>query len=173
MIISLQGQVPDVKAAFVAPNATISGNVSVGEGSSIWFNAVLRAEGAAITVGRDVSVQDHVMVHVDVDTPVSIGNGVTIGHNAVVHGCTVEDDVLIGMNSTILNNAHIGKGALVAAGALVPEGMEVPENALVAGVPAKVKKIFTEEQVKSRQAYYVGLYAEEAKAYAEEIGRGI
>ena len=173
MIISLPGEEPDVsKAQFIAPNATISGSVTLGRNVSVWFNAVIRAEGDPIFIGDETNVQDHVMVHVDVKHPVHIGRRVTIGHNAIVHGCTVEDDVLVGMGATILNDAHIGRGSLVAAGAIVLEGQVVPPNSLVAGVPAKVKKTFTAEEVAARQEYYIGLYLKEGAMYAQALGVG-
>lgn len=174
MIVELPAGKPDVsQALFVANNATICGNVTLGAGTTVWFNAVLRAEADPISIGEAVSVQDHVMVHIDFGYPVTIGNRVTIGHNAVLHGCTVHDDVLIGMNSTVLNGAVIGRGALVAAGALVPEGMVVPPNSLVAGVPAKVKKTFTEEEVNARQDYYIPLYRQEGIDYTAALGSGV
>ena len=168
MIRSIEGCTPETaQAAFIAENATVCGDVKLGEESSVWFGAVLRAEGEPLRVGSRTNIQDNVTVHVDYGYPVSIGNNVTVGHNAVVHGCTVEDDVLVGMGSTILNGAVIGKGSVVAAGALVLEGAVVPPNSLVAGVPAKVKKTFTEEEVANRVAYYTPMYVREAKEYAE------
>lgn len=167
MIVSIDGCTPDVsKAAFVAENATVCGNVVAGEDSSIWFGAVLRAESEPLRIGARTNIQDNVTVHIDNGFPVTIGNEVTVGHNAVVHGCTVEDGVLIGMGSTVLNGAVIGEGSVVAAGALVLEGAVVPPRSLVAGVPAKVKKTFTEEEVADRIAYYTPLYVSEAKHYA-------
>lgn len=167
MIVSIDGHTPDVsKAAFVAENATVCGNVVAGEDSSIWFGAVLRAEGEPLRIGARTNIQDNVTVHIDNGFPVTIGNEVTVGHNAVVHGCTVEDGVLVGMGSTILNGAVIGEGSVVAAGALVLEGAVVPPRSLVAGVPAKVKKTFTEEEVADRIAHYTPLYVSEAKHYA-------
>lgn len=174
MIISLPDYTPDISQAdFIAPNATISGNVTLGKHASVWFGAVIRAEREPIVIGDDTNIQDNVTVHIDVNYPTHIGKRVTIGHNALVHGCTIEDDVLVGMGATILNGAHIGKGALVAAGALVLEGMEVPPNSLVAGVPAKVKKIFTPEEVKKRQDYYINLYLREGQEYAATLGSGV
>lgn len=165
---------PDVaQARYIAPNATICGNVTLGRDTTIWFDAVLRAEDDPIVIGDETNVQDHVMVHIDFGHPVHIGSRVTIGHNAVVHGCTVEDDVLIGMNATILNDAHVGKGSLVAAGALVLEGQVIPPNSLVAGVPAKVKKVFTAQEVEDRQNYYIPLYLKEGADYAATMGSGV
>lgn len=170
MVIELAHGKPDVdKACFIAPNATVSGRVALGNDVSVWFNAVIRAEGDSITIGDETNVQDHVMIHVEAGMPVRIGKRVTIGHSAVVHGCTVEDDVLIGMNATVLDKAVIGCGSLVAAGALVPEGMVVPPYSLVAGVPAKVKKSFSQEEVAQRSNRYVPHYVEEGKEYARAL----
>ncbi len=170
MIIELPCAKPDVdQASFIAPNATISGNVTLGKDVSVWFNAVIRAECDSITIGDESNIQDHVMIHIDVGIPVSIGKRVTMGHSAVIHGCTIEDDVLIGMNATVLNNAVIGRGSLVAAGALVPEGMIVPPNSLLAGVPARIKKTFSQEEVEKRQAHYIPLYIQEANEYAQAL----
>ena len=167
MIISIEGHTPDTsQVAFVAENATVCGDVVLGKDSSVWFGAVMRAESEPMRIGSRTNIQDNVTVHIDNGFPVTIGNDVTVGHNAVVHGCTVEDGVLIGMGSTVLNGAVIGKGSVVAAGALVLEGAVVPPNRLVAGVPAKVKKTFTSEEVAERIAYYTPLYIEEAKHYA-------
>ena len=167
MIISIDGHTPEVsQAAFIAENATVCGDVVLGKDSSVWFGAVMRAESEPMRIGARTNIQDNVTVHIDNGYPVTIGNDVTVGHNAVVHGCTVEDGVLIGMGSTVLNGAVIGEGSVVAAGALVLEGAVVPPNSLVAGVPAKVKKTLTPEEVAQRIAYYTPLYVNEAKQYA-------
>ena len=167
MIISIDGHTPDVsQAAFIAENATVCGDVVLGKDSSVWFGAVMRAESEPMRIGARTNIQDNVTVHIDNGYPVAIGNDVTVGHNAVVHGCTVEDGVLIGMGSTVLNGAVIGEGSVVAAGALVLEGAVVPPNSLVAGVPAKVKKTLAPEEVAQRIAYYTPLYVNEAKQYA-------
>ncbi|MFJ4715217.1 gamma carbonic anhydrase family protein [Streptomyces sp. NPDC088785] len=132
--------------AFAAPMATLIGDVTLRAGASVWYGAVLRAEFEPIVLGTDSNVQDNCTVHVDPGFPVTIGARVSVGHNAVLHGCTIEDDCLIGMGATVLNGAVIGAGSLVAAQALVPQGMVVPPGSLVAGVPAKVKRELTEEE---------------------------
>ena len=166
MIVSIEGHAPDVsRAAFVAENATVCGDVVLGEDSSVWFGAVMRAESEPMRIGPRTNIQDNVTVHIDNGYPVTIGDDVTVGHNAVVHGCTVENGALIGMGSTVLNGAVIGEGSVVAAGALVLEGTVVPPNSLVAGVPAKVKKTFTPKEVAQRISYYTPLYVKEAKRY--------
>jgi len=123
---------------FVAPSAVLVGDVTIEEGASIWHGAILRGDFDAISVGRDANVQDNVVVHVDRGMPAKIGERVTVGHGAIVHGCTVSDDCLVGMNATINSGAVIGRGSLVASGAVVRESAEFPPDTLIAGVPAKV-----------------------------------
>ncbi|MEJ3403774.1 gamma carbonic anhydrase family protein [Rathayibacter sp. YIM 133350] len=132
--------------AFVAAGAVIVGDVRLQERSSVWYNAVLRAEAEPITLGTASNLQDGVLCHVDEGYPLAIGAGVSVGHGAVLHGCTIEDDCLIGMSATVLNGAVIGSGSLVAAGAVVLEGTVVPPGSLVAGVPAKVRRALTEDE---------------------------
>ncbi|MCT9820251.1 gamma carbonic anhydrase family protein [Microbacterium sp. W1N] len=133
-------------SAFVAAGARIVGAVTLGAQTSVWYNAVLRAENATIVVGERSNLQDGVAVHVDAGSPVVLGADVSVGHNAVVHGCTVGDGALIGMGAVVLSGAVIGAGSLVAAGAVVLEGTEVPPGSLVAGVPAKVRRALTEAE---------------------------
>ena len=133
---------------FVAPNATLIGDVELGADASIWFGAVLRGDIHFIRVGARSNVQDNSVIHVEHGTgPAVIGENVTIGHAAVVHGCTVERGALIGIGAKILSHATIGEQAIVAAGAVVQEGMNVPPRTLVAGVPAKVKRDLKEEEL--------------------------
>jgi carbonic anhydrase/acetyltransferase-like protein (isoleucine patch superfamily) len=132
--------------AFVASGARVIGAVNLGEGASVWYNAVLRADSAPITVGAGSNLQDNVSVHVDAGHPVVIGDNVSVGHNAVVHGCTIGDGSLIGMGSVVLSGAVIGASCLIAGGAVVLEGTVVPDGSLVAGVPAKVRRPLTDEE---------------------------
>lgn len=132
--------------SFLAAGARVIGDVELGPQSSVWYNAVLRAEAATITIGARSNLQDNVAVHVDAGRPVTIGEDVSVGHNAVVHGCTIGDGSLIGMGSVVLNGAVIGSGCLVAGGAVVLEGTVVPDGMLVAGVPAKVRRELTAEE---------------------------
>ncbi|MFZ3571920.1 MULTISPECIES: gamma carbonic anhydrase family protein [unclassified Streptomyces] len=132
--------------AFVAPTSVVIGDVTLHAGASVWYGAVLRSEVEPITLGADSNIQDNCTVHVDLGFPATIGERVSVGHNAVLHGCTVEDDCLIGMGATVLNGAVIGAGSLVAAQALVPQGMVVPPGSLVAGVPAKVRRELSAEE---------------------------
>ena len=147
-------------SAFVADNATVRGDVTLGERSSVFFGAVLRGDRAPITIGSGTNIQDNCVVHVDYDYPVVVGQNVTVGHGAILHGCTVGDGCLIGMHATILNGAVIGDGCLIAAGALVPEGMVIPAGSLVIGVPGKVVRPVSAEQaagIKANEEEYLQL----------------
>ncbi|GAA2752698.1 MULTISPECIES: gamma carbonic anhydrase family protein [Kitasatospora] len=147
LIIGVGGLEPEVDpTAFVAPTAVVVGAVRLGPRASVWYQAVLRGDAETIAIGADSNIQDNCTVHADPTFPVRVGERVTVGHNAVLHGCTVEDDVLVGMGARVLNGARIGTGSLIAAGAVVPQGTEVPPGSLVAGVPAKVKRPLTDEE---------------------------
>jgi carbonic anhydrase/acetyltransferase-like protein (isoleucine patch superfamily) len=126
------------RSAFVAPTAVVLGNVVVGEESSVWYGAILRADNDFIRIGDQTNLQDGTIVHVDEGVPCTIGDRVAVGHRVILHGCTVEDDCLIGMGSVLMNGCVIGRGSLVAAGAVVPEGSRIPPGSLVMGVPGKV-----------------------------------
>lgn len=146
-VIALADRTPALADdAFVADGARIVGAVTLGPRASVWYNAVLRADSAPITVGADSNVQDNVSVHVDSGHPAVIGDNVSIGHNAVVHGCTIGDGSLIGMGAVVLSGAVIGRGCLIAGGAVVLGGTEVPDGSLVAGVPAKVRRALTDDE---------------------------
>ncbi|MFH8250021.1 gamma carbonic anhydrase family protein [Microbacterium sp. B2969] len=146
-VLALPGRTPVIDpSAFVATGGRVIGSVTLEEGASVWYNAVLRADGDAITVGAGSNLQDNVSVHVDAGHPTVIGRDVSVGHNAVVHGCTIGDGSLIGMGSVVLSGAVIGEGCLVAGGAVVLEGAVIPPGSLVAGVPAKVRRELTEEE---------------------------
>ncbi|MDQ0679564.1 carbonic anhydrase/acetyltransferase-like protein (isoleucine patch superfamily) [Arthrobacter pascens] len=160
-LYAFAGDTPAVhESAFVAPTASIIGNASLAQDSSAFYGVSVRADTAAITVGAGSNLQDNVVLHADPGFPCSVGAGVSVGHAAVVHGCTVEDDCLIGMGATVLNGAVIGAGSLVAAGAVILEGTVVPPRSLVAGVPAKVRRELSDEEfegVKQNAARYVEL----------------
>ena len=146
-VLALPGRRPSIADdAFVAHGARIVGDVVLSEGTSVWYNAVLRADSARIEVGADSNIQVNVSVHVDAEHPVVIGRSVSIGHNAVVHGCRIGDGSLIGMGAVVLSGAVIGAGCLVAGGAVVLAGTEVPDGSLVAGVPAKVRRSLSAEE---------------------------
>ncbi len=134
------------KNAFIADTACIIGDVSINERSSVWFNAVIRADKAKITIGRSCSIQDNVVIHTD-DTDLRIGDGVTIGHGCVMHGHIIESNVLIGMNATILHGAEIGEYTIIGAGALVPPGHKIPPHSVVLGVPYKRIRMTTEDDL--------------------------
>lgn len=133
--------------AFVASGAVLVGRVTLADRASVWYNSVLRAEAEPITIGEGSNLQDNVSCHVDHGYPLTVGANVSVGHGAVLHGCTIEDDVLIGMASTVMNGAVIGAGSLVAAGAVVLEGTIVPPGSLVAGVPGKVRRELTVDEI--------------------------
>ena len=148
-------------AAWVAPGAFVRGDVTIGEQSNIWYNAVLRGDQEKITVGK-ATTQDCCVLHGDAGCDVVVGDYVTVGHGAVLHGCTVEDNCLIGMNAVVLDHAVIGEGSIVGAGAVVASGTLVPPTSLVVGVPGKVKKTLTDEDVAGSIANaesYLGLMA--------------
>lgn len=136
------------ETAFVAETAVLIGDVTVKAGASIWYGAVLRGDEGPIVVEENANVQDNATVHTANHLPCRIGKNVTVGHNAIVHGCLVGENAMIGMGSVILNGAVIGKECLIGAGALVKEGAEIPEGSLVVGVPAKVVRPLSEEQIK-------------------------
>ncbi|WP_308818880.1 gamma carbonic anhydrase family protein [Pseudonocardia alni] len=140
-MITVNGHTPQVhEQAWVAPGAVLAGEVRVGPETGIWYTCVIRADLAPITLGARTNVQDGSVLHADPGFPATIGDGVTIGHRAVVHGCTVEDDVLIGMGAVLMNGVHVGAGSLIAAGAVLTQGTVVPPGSLVAGVPGKVRR---------------------------------
>lgn len=145
MFLATRLQVP--ASAFVAPNAVLLGQVILGEEASVWFGAVVRGDLSPIVIGNQSNVQDACVLHVTRHHPVTIGERVTVGHGAIVHGATIEDDVLVGIRATVMNGATVGRGSLIGAGALVPEGVHVPPRSLVLGVPGRVVKPTSDEQV--------------------------
>jgi carbonic anhydrase/acetyltransferase-like protein (isoleucine patch superfamily) len=131
--------------AFIAKGALILGDAHLGRDSSVWYNTVIRADVAQISIGDETNIQDLSMLHADEGLPCSVGNRVTVGHRVILHGCTVEDDCLIGMGAILLNRVRVGRGSVVGAGALLLEGTEVPPGSLVVGFPAKVVRAVDEE----------------------------
>lgn len=150
-------------AAFVAPGAVVLGNVTIGAESSVWYNAVIRGDTEAIRIGKQTNVQDLCCLHADPGFPCTLGDRVTVGHGAIVHGATVEDDVLIGMKAVVMNGAHIGKGSLVAVGAVVLERMQVPPGSVVMGSPARIKRQLEEKDI-ARIRHAAEHYVEASKA---------
>ncbi|MBO6516961.1 MAG: gamma carbonic anhydrase family protein [Bacteroidia bacterium] len=147
LIKAFKDNAPQVEeTVFLAETATLIGNVTIGDKSSIWYGAVLRGDSDKITIGKRSNVQDNAVVHVDPGDPVTIGNDCIVGHLALVHGATIGNNVLIGMNSTILNGAVIGDSCIIGANALVTSNTVIPPNSLVLGSPAKVVKTLTPEQ---------------------------
>jgi carbonic anhydrase/acetyltransferase-like protein (isoleucine patch superfamily) len=170
MIRSFRGKHPQVApSAYVDPSAQVVGDVVVGERSSIWLNVSIRGDVNSIRIGNETSIQDNSVLHVDTtdEFRLSVGNRVTVGHRVVLHGCTVEDDALIGIGAIVLNGARIGRGAIVAAGALVPEGMSVPADSVAMGVPAKVRREVTPEE-RDRFRINVENYVRNTARYKEE-----
>lgn len=156
---------------FVAPGSTVLGDVTLGARVSVWYGCVLRGDVNTIRVGADSNVQDAVVMHGTLhEWPVVVGERVSVGHGAVLHGCTVEDDCLIGIGARVLDGAVIGAGSLVAAGALVREGMRVPPRSLVAGVPAVVKRALNEREIEVVRRT-PGRYLELARRHAEILRR--
>ena len=146
------------------------GDVRLGKNANIWYGAVLRGDINSISIGEGSNIQDGVIGHLSDDYPLIVGNYVTVGHGAVIHACTIEDECLIGMNSTILDGARIGRQSIVAAGAVVSSGMEVPAGSLVAGIPATIKKTLSAER-RTGLRKWAEKYLEVAKAHqAEESG---
>jgi carbonic anhydrase/acetyltransferase-like protein (isoleucine patch superfamily) len=137
------------KGVFVAPNATVVGNVKIAEGSSVWFGAVVRSDVALIEIGQCTSVQDNAVIHVSEGIETIVGDKVTIGHGAVVHGAQIEDLVLIGIGAIVLDGAHVETGSIIGAGAVVTEGTAIPSRSLVLGVPGKVTKQVSSEQLRA------------------------
>lgn len=147
-IYQLGDVAPDIDpSAFVADTATVLGKVTLEAGATVWFGATLRGDNERITIGAGSNVQEGTVMHTDPGYPLTLGNNVTVGHQAMLHGCTVGDGSLIGIQAVILNGARIGKGCLVGAGALVTEGKEFPDGSLILGSPAKVVRQLTQEDL--------------------------
>ena len=154
--------------SWVAPNATLVGKVKLEAGASVWFNAVLRGDNELIHIGENSNVQDGPVMHTDMGFPLTLGKGVTIGHNVMLHGCTVGDYSLIGINAVVLNGAKIGKNCIIGANALIPEGKEIPDGCLVVGSPGKVVRELIEPQKKMLEAS-AAHYVHNAKRYARDL----
>jgi carbonic anhydrase/acetyltransferase-like protein (isoleucine patch superfamily) len=131
---------------FIAPTAVVIGDVILHENTSVWFSCVLRGDADRIEVGAGSNIQDGTVMHADPGFPLTVGKNVTVGHNAMLHGCTIGDGSLVGINAVVLNGARVGKGCLIGANALVTEGMEIPDGSLVLGSPARIKSQLSEEQ---------------------------
>ncbi len=159
MLIEYAGNRPKVADdVFVAETAVIIGNVELGKGANVWFGAVLRGDKDRIVIGDYTNVQDNVTIHLDPGKPTIVGNGVTIGHAAIVHACVVEDNCLIGMGSTILSGARIGRDTIVGANALVSENKVIPPGSLVLGIPGKVVRQLTDEEIEGIRKSAINYY---------------
>lgn len=151
-------------SAFIAPGAVVLGDVGIGAESSIWYQCVVRGDMAPIRVGAQTNIQDFTMIHVDEDVPCTVGDRVGVGHRAILHGCTVEDESLVGMGAILLNNVRIGTGSVIGAGALVPEGVTIPPGSLVLGVPGRVVRP-VDDALRARIRQTWAHYVEQAKRH--------
>lgn len=156
------------ETAYVAPSAQVVGRVELAADVSVWFGAVLRAEAADLRIGRGSNVQDNAVLHVDPGIPLTIGEDVTVGHQAMLHGCTVGDGTLIGIQAVVLNHARIGRDCVVGAGSVVTEGKEFPDRTLILGSPAKVVRELTPEQVTAFRAAALS-YVARARQYRQQL----
>ena len=154
--------------SWVAPNAVLVGKVRLQAGASVWFNAVLRGDNELIDIGEHSNVQDGAVMHTDMGFPLTLGKGVTVGHNAMLHGCSVGDYSLIGINAVILNGAKIGKHCIIGANSLIPEGKVIPDGSLVMGSPGKVVRELTEQQKQMLEAS-AAHYVHNAQRYSREL----
>ena len=153
---------------WIADNATIVGSVVLENNVSVWFNVVIRADNDTITIGENSNIQDGSVLHTDTGVPLTIGANVTVGHKVMLHGCTIGDNTLIGINAVVLNHAKIGKNCIIGANALVTERQEIPDNSLVMGSPAKVVKMVSEGQAQMLQLSALH-YVENFKRYQEQL----
>jgi carbonic anhydrase/acetyltransferase-like protein (isoleucine patch superfamily) len=162
MLLRYQDRQPDLQEpCFVAPGAHLIGAVRLGRDASVWFNAVLRADESPILIGAGSNLQDGVVVHTDRELVCTVGERVTVGHRAILHGCTIADEVLVGMGAIILNRARIGTHCLIGAGAVVTEDADIPAGSLVLGVPGRVVRPLTSEEILRIQAsadHYIQLW---------------
>lgn len=156
------------KPAFIADNATLVGDIELHENCSIWFNVVIRGDNDRISIGENSNVQDGSVLHVDAGKPLSIGKNVTVGHKVTLHGCTIGDNSLIGINAVVLNGVKVGKNCLIGANALVPENMEIPDGSMVLGSPAKIKRELRPEEIKML-AWGAAHYVQNAQRFATEL----
>ena len=157
-------------SAWVAESAQVIGRVALGAQASIWYGAVLRGDNDWITIGVRSNIQDGCVLHTDDGAPLTLGDGVTVGHQVMLHGCTVGDNSLIGIQSVILNGAHIGRNSIVGAGALVTEGKEFPDGVLIVGRPAKVVRELTPEQIE-RLKWSAAHYVDNAERHRTQLKR--
>jgi carbonic anhydrase/acetyltransferase-like protein (isoleucine patch superfamily) len=163
-VYSLEDRIPQVpQSAWVAESASVVGNVTLGEEASVWYGTVIRGDNAGVTIGRATNVQDNCTLHVDEGVPLVVGDNVSIGHQVMLHGCTIGDGSLVGIQSVVLNRARIGRNCIVGAGSVVTEGKEFPDGSLILGAPARVARQLTPAQIEHLQWV--------ARHYVEQAGR--
>ncbi|MGM0835155.1 MAG: gamma carbonic anhydrase family protein [Bacillota bacterium] len=169
MLYRYGGKEPSVDSSvFVAPGAHIIGDVTIGEESTVWFNAVLRGDEGPISIGKKCSIQDNVTAHLYEGFPLVIEDEVTVGHNAILHGCTVKNRCIIGMGATILDGAEIGEESIIGANTLIPSGKKIPPRSLVVGSPGKVIREITDKDVELIQLS-IDTYVQKGKEYKLEL----
>ncbi|MFG3454279.1 gamma carbonic anhydrase family protein [Stutzerimonas stutzeri] len=154
--------------SWVAPNATLVGKIRLDAGANVWFGAILRGDNELIHIGENSNVQDGSVMHTDMGYPLTLGTGVTVGHNAMLHGCSVGDFSLVGINAVVLNGAKIGRYCIIGANTLIAEGKEIPDGSLVVGSPGKVVRELTEQQKKMLEAS-AAHYVHNAQRYARDL----
>lgn len=170
-LYELDGVAPQLAdGAWVADSAQVMGAVALGENASVWFGAVLRGDTETLTIGRNSNVQDLSVLHADIGCPLTIGENVTVGHQVMLHGCTIGDNTLIGIQAVVLNNAKIGRNSIVGAGSVVTEGKEFPDNALIIGAPAKVVRTLDDAAAAKLRAS-AEHYVENAHRFAKGLKR--
>ena len=168
-LYELDGKAPQLAAgAWVADSAQVIGNVVLGENASVWFGAVVRGDNETIRIGRNTNVQDLSVLHSDHGKPLTLGNNITIGHQVMLHGCTIGDNSLIGIQAVVLNGAKIGRNCIVGAGSVVTEGKEFPDNSLIIGSPAKVVRTLDDEAARKLAASAEG-YVANARRFANSL----
>ncbi|MBT8114600.1 MAG: gamma carbonic anhydrase family protein [Arenicella sp.] len=169
MIFALGDQTPQIaESCFIAPSASLIGSVKLATDASVWFNCVLRGDNDSITIGEGSNIQDGSVLHVDPGCPINIGRNVTVGHKVMLHGCSIGDNSLIGMNAVVLNGARIGKNCLIGANTLITENTEIPDGQLVLGSPGNIVKALNQaniELIKASAEHYV----ENARRYRERL----
>ena len=169
MLYRLGERAPILRGAhFIAPGCQIAGSVDIGSNVNIWFNTVIRGDNDWIVIGDNTNIQDGAVLHADPGVPLSIGRHVTVGHKVMLHGCTIGDESLIGINSIVLNNARIGKYCLIGANTLIPENKVIPDGSLVLGSPGKVVRSLTDEE-KAKLLEGASLYVENGQRFAEQL----
>ncbi len=169
MIYALDGTSPNLgEGVWIAPNASVIGDVSLGDNASVWFGVVIRCDNEPIKIKARTNIQDNSVLHSDMGSPLVIGEGVTVGHKAMLHGCKIGDNSLIGIGATVLNNAVIGKNCIIGAHALITEGKQIPDNSLVVGAPGRVIKTLSDNEIAMLE-FSADHYVENAKRFAQGL----